>query len=311
MSRKKLILLSLAFSCLSACGNMAGKPSDKSLSSTVAANLSAGTPVAITGFYPAAGYVASSPTAITVNFSTANLAQAALEAITSYTLQCGTNNPVAAQAVAFVPGMSSLSVSFAAIPGLANGSVCAFQVSNNLKDGSGNFITGTHSAAYTINSSAAGGAGGWTAALTATPTGTVGIVAGTGFSGVGADGMILQGILVNGGNYVDGIMGVWAARFSATSLHYGQAHGMSAGGYSQISCPAGFRITGIHGKGGNYIDSIGIICKTEDYSQTYRSGTFGGAGGVSYELSCPAGRFATDLNGRASNYLHQLHLGCR
>lgn len=294
---------------LCACGGMAGKTSASKSASTFSSPLAAGTAVAISSIYPADGYVTEAPTSITVNFSSANLSVAQLSSITGYSLNCG-GSSVAAQSVTAIQGVPSVNVTFAANTSLTNGTVCNFQVSNNLKDNLGNFVTGNHAATYTINSSAASGSGGWTASLNTTPTGTAGSMAGSSFSGVGADGMILQGLLVNGSQYVDGIVGVWASRFSATTLSYGLPHG-ATGSYTQLSCPSGYRITGIHGKAGASIDSVGIICKTENQAQTYRSSTFGGNGGSNFELNCPSGQFATDLNGRAGSYLNQLSLGCR
>ncbi len=309
---QKISYLILGSLLLAGCGGMGGKATQsKSNSSTLERSLSAGTAVSIASIYPADSFQASVPTSVTVNFSSANLDQRLLASISSYTMTCGGANSLAAQNVTAVAGVSSVNITFAAVSGVANGTVCTFQISNNLKDGLGNFVTGGHTAAYTINSAAASGTGGWTASLYATPTGTAGSTSGTGFSGVGADGMILQGLLVNGSQYVDGIVGVWATRFASSTLSYGLPHGASAGGYSQLSCPSQYRITGIYGKSGSGIDSIGIICKTENQAQTYRSATFGGSAGTSYELSCPAGQFATELNGRAGTYLNQLSLGCR
>jgi|GEM_PF-7071969 len=313
MLQNKLLkpaLFLITFLSLSACGGLAGKSSAANSASTFSSPLSSGSAVAISSIYPADGYVATAPTNISVNFSSANLNVAQLSSITGYSLSCG-GNSVAAQSVTAIQGVPSVNVTFAANTGLANGTVCNFQVSNNLKDALGNFVTGNHVATYTINASAASGTGGWTASLTSTPTGSVGSSSsGSSFSGVGADGMILQGLLVNGTQFVDGIVGVWATRFASATLSYGQPHGAN-GSYAQMSCPSRYRITGVHGKAGANIDSIGIICKTEDQSQTYRSATFGGSGGTNYELNCPAGQFATDLNGRAGGFLNQLSLGCR
>ena len=72
-----------------------------------------------------------------------------------------------------------------------------------------------------------------------------------------------------------------------------------------------FRSSGIYGQVGSYINQLGIICKTEDQTQTYTSPSFGGSVGVSFSLSCPVGQFAIELGGMSDNYLQQLYLGCR
>ncbi len=304
----KIALLLLSAASLQACGGLAGKASKSQTASTFTSNLAAGTAVSIASVYPSDGYQATVPTTVNVSFSSANLDQGQLAAVSTYSMTCGGGNAVAASSVNAISGVASVSVSFAA-NSQANGTVCVFTVASNLKDGLGNFVTGSHTASYTINSSTS--STGWNPALFATPTASVGSSAGSGFSGIGADGMILQGLLVNGTQSADGIVGVWANRFASTSLSYGQPHGASAGGYNQISCPSTFRLTGIYGKAGGSIDSIGIVCKNESQSQTYRSATAGGTGGSAYELSCPAGQFATELIGRAGSFLNQLTLGCR
>lgn len=312
-SHKIPALLLLTSILVSGCGAAASKGSQGTNSSSVAGSSSSITgsaTLSITSIYPADSYVATVPTSVTVNFSGANIYQPSISSVTSFTITCGGNPPIAAQSISYLPGVASVSANFAAITGLPNGTVCTFQISAAVRDGAGNLVTGNHSASYTVHAVSTSG-GVWIPAVVATYTSPVGSSSGQGFSGVGGNEMILQGLLVNGTQYADGIVGVWASRFSANTLVYGQSHGASAGGYTQLSCPVGYRITGIFGKAGSYIDSIGIICKTEDYTQSYRTSAAGGGGGTAYELSCPGGQFATDLQGRAGSYLNQLSLGCR
>ncbi|MGZ3706421.1 MAG: jacalin-like lectin, partial [Bdellovibrionota bacterium] len=126
-----------------------------------------------------------------------------------------------------------------------------------------------------------------------------------------AQGVLMSGINVNGGTYVDGISGIWSAGFTTTTTTQGPIQGNSSETFTQLTCPAGYRMTGITGRSGAYIDAIAIICKTQDQSQTYTSSTFGGSGGNAYTLSCPAGQFVTNLDGTSGNYLDDLYLGCR
>lgn len=308
-ARFAALILLFAGLPLMSCGSAAGKKGSATggaSSSVSGSNLTGAVPVAITSIFPGSGVVASLPASVTVNFSAASLDQASLAAVTNFTVSCG-GNPIAAQSVSYVPGVASVTANFSAM-NLAGGTTCAFQVSAALRDGAGNIITGNRTATYTIQSQ---NPAGWVPAAIPTLIGPVGSTQSQSFSGLGINGMILQGLLLNGGQYVDGVVGIWANLFSSNAVTYGQAHGAGAGGYTQMSCPAGYRVTGIYGKAGVYIDSIGIICKTEDYSQTYYSALFGGAGGIAYELECPAGQFATDLNGHAGSYLDQLSLGCR
>ena len=124
--------------------------------------------------------------------------------------------------------------------------------------------------------------------------------------------MVLSGLSLGGGQYVDGVAPLRSNGFSSSAIQSGEMHGSTSAGSRQLFCPSGYRMTGVFGKSGSYIDSIGIICKTEDQSQTYTSQVFGGAGGsVDFNLSCPPGRFVTDLNGNAGTYLNRLYLGCR
>jgi hypothetical protein len=260
--------------------------------------------VAISSISPIAGNVTAIPNTVSVNFSNGSLDPAAASSLTTYSISCG-GNPVSAQSV--VVSQGSVTVTLPAMTGIAYGTQCTFAVSSNLKDSTGNYVVGTHTAVYTLISAAAAG---WNEAAYSTPTPGVGSNQGNFFSGIGSDSMALQGLLLNGTQSVDGIVGIWAP-FGATSLTYGPPHGATAGGYTQFSCPVDFRITGVFGMTDTYIHSMGIICKTADQSQTYRSSTMGGSGGIAFELSCPAGMFATDLNGRATNFLDYLSLGCR
>lgn len=296
---------------LSACGNLQGSPGRKGDASSLQTSLAAGSAASITGYYPAEGAISAVPSTVNVSFSTGSLDPTLLSVPSSYVIDCGGNSLVA-QSVTYVAGVASVAVTLPSITGLANGTVCEFRVSGNLRDASGNFITGSHYARYTIQAGAAAGGGGWVPASSATLTSAVGTATGNAFRAVGGpNDYAVKGLLVNGTRYADGLVGVWGARFTTGADVYGQPHGASAGGYTQLSCPAGYRVTGLHGRAGTYIDALGIVCKDERQAQTWRSAAAGGSGGTAFEVSCPAGQFATDLAGYAGSYLNQLALGCR
>lgn len=307
-----MLLVSLfLLASLSACGNLQGAAGKNGASSRLSYSLSAGTAASIVSVYPAEGAIAAPPTTVNVNFSSGNLDSALLSAVSSYLINCGGLDLVA-QGVTHVPGVASVAVALPTITGLTEGTVCTFKISSNLKDALGNFITGIHSVRYTINSGASATGGGWVPAAGVSFTSSVGSVSGNAFHAVGGPAdSLLKGLMVNGTQYADGIVGVWTTRFSSSAEVYGQPHGATAGGYTQLSCPAGYRVTGFHGRSGTYIDALGIICKDESQGQTYRSPAAGGSGGNAFEYSCPAGQFATDLAGRAGSYLNQFSLGCR
>lgn len=305
------ILAATLLAALSACGNLQGSPGRKGDASSLQGSLAAGTAASITAYYPADGAISAPPTTVNISFSTGSLDPTLLTVPSSYVIDCG-GNGLAAQSVAYVPGLASVSVTLPTITGLANGTVCEFRVSNNLRDASGNFLDGSHYVRYTIQAGASAGGGGWVPASSATLTSGVGTATGSAFRAVGGpNDYVLKGLLVNGTRYADGVVGVWGQRFGNGGDVYGNAHGASAGGYTQLSCPAGYRVTGLHGRAGTYIDALGIVCKDESQGQAWRSSAAGGTGGVAFELSCPAGQFATDLAGHAGTYLNQLSLGCR
>lgn len=312
MKRNSIAFLVLASLALSACGAaFSDKSSKEGASASVIPPGSGGPgdPVAIIGFSPSAGSVASLPSSVVVSFTSSNLDQAGLSAVSAYTVTCGNGNPIVAQGVSPVAGVASVTVSLPAITGLAPGTVCTFNISNNLRDGFGNYINGDHFVNYTVTGSVSGGL--WTPSSTLTTTAAAGdAFAGSTFSGTGGANMALKGLLLSGSQYVDGVVGAWSA-FGDSSVTYGPLHGYGVGGYTQLLCPSGYRMTGIYGRAGSYIDAVGIVCKSESQSQTYTSGVVGGPGGTAFELSCPLGQFATDLKGRAGSYLNQLYLGCR
>lgn len=309
---KTLLSLLPALLLLSACGNLSGvAPKSLSGSNLVASN-SGGTANSIVSFTPAAGTYTNVPSTVQVNFNTSSLDPAGIAAISTYSITCG-GNPLAAQSVTYTPGFASVSVSLPSFYGLAEGTSCVFSVSISLKDGSGNYVSGTHTVGWTISASGQSTGTGttWNESATTSYTGTAGNNAGSSFMGVGGSGMVLSGLLLNGGQYVNGIAGLWSSGFASTSTSTGPVQGASAGGFTQVSCPAGYRMTGVFGQQGPYVDQLGIICKTQDQSQTYTSSSFGTAAGTSFTLSCPAGQFATDLDGMSDGYLEQLYLGCR
>jgi hypothetical protein len=295
---------------LSACGSLTGNKNSTSTSS-LTSNATGGA-VSISGFSPTTGVYNSVPSSVTINFSGSVLDQTTGSAVSSYSLTCG-GNAIAASSVNFVAGLSSIAVSLPATS-VAEGTVCTFTVSSSLRDGYGNYVTGSHSLNYQYSASGAtiGSAGGnWVEAASPVYTSTIGNSVANSFQGVGASGSAMSGIMVNGSTYLDGISGLWSAGFTSTSPAAGPIQGNTSQSFTTLSCPTGYRMTGITGRSGSYIDSIAIICKTQDQSQTYTSASFGGGGGNAYTLSCPSGKFVTDLNGTSGSYLDALYLGCR
>jgi hypothetical protein len=308
MSRNFLFLLLFA---LTGCGGLNGR-SGKSLNSTdLVAGTGGGSAASIVSFYPAAGTYNAVPSTVVVGFSTSALDAADLSSVATFNVVCA-GTAFAAQSVSYVAGSSSASVQLPSITGLAEGTLCTFSVSISARDALGNFLAGEHTANYVISSSGSGtgSSGLWQESSSVSYTAAIGTASGSSFQGVGAAGMAMAGLLLNGSQYVDGVSGLWATGFSSTSYSAGPVQGSNAT-FTQLNCPVGYRMTGIYGRAGAYIDSIGIVCMTEDQTQTYTSPTFGGTGGVDYTLSCPAGQFVTDLDGSSGSYLDQLYLGCR
>lgn len=299
---------------LSACGNLSKNSSSTSTSSgsNSATSTSAGSAVALNSFSPATGVYNAIPTTVTLSFSSSVLDPSTASAASSYSIICG-GNATAASSVAFVSGLSTVTVTLPPIIGLTEGTVCTFTVSSSLLDGYGNYVTGTHSVNYQYSSSGStvGSSSSWVESSTVSYTSTIGNPVANYFQGVGASGVAMSGINVNGSTYVDGISGLWSNGFTSTTNTAGPIQGNSTESFTALSCPSGYRMTGITGRSGAYIDSIAIICKTQDQSQTWTSSTFGGAGGTSYTLSCPSGKFVTDLDGTSGAYLDALYLGCR
>jgi hypothetical protein len=292
---------------LTACGGLGARPKSGS-SLDLVSGLSGGSANQLTAFYPASGTYSAVPATVLVSFASPSLDAAQAASLATYNIRCGSNgNFLAAQSVSYQAGLSTVTVSLPSITGLANGTVCTFSVSISLRDASGNFVVGQHTASYTINR----GGGTWNEAASPTYTALVGSNSRSSFLDTGASGMVLTGLNVSSATSVNSVQGLWANGFGSSATSTGQAHGTSGGGYTQLACPAGYRLTGITGRSGADLDAIGIICKTEDQSQAYTSIALGGAGGASFTLSCPAGQFATDLGGGVDVFLDGLYLGCR
>jgi hypothetical protein len=300
---------------LPACGNLSAKtgPNASAAGSNLVGSASGGVANSISGFYPNAGTYTSVPSQIQINFNSASIDAVAGSSVTTYTMSCG-GNPLAAQSVTFTSGLQNVTVALPSITGLADGTTCSFNVSLNLRDSSGNFITGSHTVSYIISASGAtlsGSGSTWNEQSTSSLTASVGSAIGSNFQGVGAAGVVLDGLLLNGTTSINGISGLWTHGFSSSTTSAGPVQGSSSGGFGQVTCPSGMRMTGVTGTAGSFINSIAIICKSQDQSQTWTSGSAGQASGASFTLSCPAGLFATDLDGMSDQYLEELYLGCR
>ncbi len=88
--------------------------------------------------------------------------------------------------------------------------------------------------------------------------------------------------------------------------------------YQYRSCPNGYRATGIYGRSGLLIDSLGLLCTPlsdleagiANYDMV-ESGEAGGAGGVDFRRKCPAGMAISHILGRSAEAIDQLRIVCQ
>jgi hypothetical protein len=263
-------------------------------------------------FYPASGSLASPPSAIQVIFNSstldANSDAFAANLTNKYWINCGVNN-LAPTAVAYSAGSNTVSVSLPPITGLAAGATCNFYVSGSIRDANGNQLTGAPVATYQIGGS---GSSGWVENSVITLTAAAGGSGGTAFQDSSTSGVVLTGLMIQTATYLDGVVGQFQVAFNtSSSTSNGQPHGTTSAINAQLSCPAGYAVTGLIGRADTYVEAIGLVCKNQDQSQTSQTPITGGAGGNAFSISCPSGQFATDLKGSAGTLIDQIQLGCR
>jgi len=92
----------------------------------------------------------------------------------------------------------------------------------------------------------------------------------------------------------------------------------SLSSYQYRTCPDGYRATGIYGKSGLLIDSLGLLCTpiaeleagTFNYEMV-ESGKAGGTGGTDFRRECPAGMAISHIRGRSAEAIDQLRIVCQ
>lgn len=114
----------------------------------------------------------------------------------------------------------------------------------------------------------------------------------------------------------DGPIGTTVEAYSLSSYWWNLPWRGGSGGTwtGPMGCQAGDVIVGLHGRGGTYVDQIGLIC-----AKLYANGTFGprytlapqgGGGGDPFYLQCPEGTAAVSIEGRAKTYLDRIDMAC-
>lgn len=290
-------------------GNLLGATS-------VSYSVPAATGLSVSQFFPAPGSYSSIPAQFQVRYSSTNLdlsggANSVVNPA-NYSLLCGSASYSATSA--FYAGSGAVNIAMPSVNQNA-GTSCVLSVSANVSDALSHSLGGTASAVYQV--SAYGNF--WNPSYNGSSTGYAGInPLGTYFGDTGfnssypAYSYLLEGLVVSANTAITQVTGQWLTSFNLTgSPASGGAHGAGGGTQSTLLCPAGLRVTGLVGSYDNsQIDSIAILCQSQDQTQTYASASVGGAGAGTYRITCPAGQFATDLMGYAGSAVGELQLGC-
>lgn len=152
-----ILLLSAAALMLSACGSTSNTGSTTTATASATASTASGS-LSINQFYPAAGNVASVPSYVQLSMSESSLDQSSdsgsVTYSENYTLVCNSQTYYASS-VSY-NGSGVVTVYLPSVSGLSSGTVCAFEVSSNIHDTSGNYISGTLSVNYTLSSGSSG-----------------------------------------------------------------------------------------------------------------------------------------------------------
>jgi hypothetical protein len=113
-------------------------------------------------------------------------------------------------------------------------------------------------------------------------------------------------------NFSIGIDGI---RTIGTVSGSGWAGNQYGGSPYNLSCPAGYAMTGAGGTYTGSINAIQIHCSKIGGNGTAVTGWGGtpryGSGGIPYDISCPAGTGATGFSGRSGLLVDGVQLRCR
>ncbi len=271
---------------------------------------SGSTYLSISAFNPASETVAVLPTMVDIYFNEQNLdvtggAYSALNT-SNYTYNCAGN--IYAPTSAAVIGNGTVALGLPSVT-LVGGETCVLNVSPNVRDAAGHSLSGVTQVVYTQSVAPQV----WNENTVVTYTTAYGnTYTGTGFHAAAATGLVMTGIQTRTGSYIDQIGGVWTNGFASSNQILGPNYGGSGGtSNAPLTCPSNMRLIGLYGTYDTQIDSIGIICETQDLTQKLKIGTYGSTGSISFMLTCPSGQFATDFAGVAGGYVQQVQLGCR
>jgi hypothetical protein len=100
----------------------------------------------------------------------------------------------------------------------------------------------------------------------------------------------------------------------STNYSYLPFRGGTGGQAVNISCASGYVASGIHGRAGQYIDRLGLICRAlradGSLGPSYDSMPVGGWGGSDFRIECPPGGAIVGFHGASGDYLDRLGLIC-
>ena len=122
MAWENIVLSLITMLSLVGCGRVSGSSKGAIAGQDLVAANAGGSANAILSFVPATGSYTRVPGSVQVNFASSSLDPAGAAAISGYSISCG-GNPLAAQNVTYLPGLSSVSVALPSITGLAEGTL--------------------------------------------------------------------------------------------------------------------------------------------------------------------------------------------
>ncbi|MGZ3653411.1 MAG: hypothetical protein ACXWR1_20240 [Bdellovibrionota bacterium] len=297
----RLSLIFILTPALTGCGLNGLHPATSTASSIGTGTIGA---LSVTQFTPASGNLAGVPATVQIQFSSSslNITQATLAS--NYTMACSSSAVIASN-VAYTYGNPYVTVTIPAIT-VSSGDTCSLIVSLNVTDTAGNQLSGTREADYFMT--AASSAFSWNEQTTTIYTSAMGGSGGGSFNDAGADGLALSGLNLYVNTLIMGVNGAWTN--GAGTVSYGGVHGSSPTATS-LSCPSGYRVTGLYGYYGAYVNGVGLYCKNSSQSLSYTSPLQGSASGSSFTVSCDPGQFATSLYGSSGAYVDAIGIGCR
>ena len=127
---------------------------------------------------------------------------------------------------------------------------------------------------------------------------------------------VLVGITVRAGRLVDSVEALCVkvnpnGTWSGGHVARGRAGG-SGGSSVMALCDQGSAVTGIHGRAGALVDSVGTQCsKLAGSEGKSTKGPFGGGGGTPFSVdACPGGQVGKGLRGRSGALIDQIDLVC-